>query len=270
MKYRNLSVFFLSFWIILQLAAFAQQSQGEQKKAPAPQEATDRSPASASKNDMEAWLTEKDKTTDHLVELGVDRKVAEAFGSGNNSTPLYPKWTFPRTGVKSRFGILFLPCNWAETAYLYALQSTEGAWRVTDKMQLDCHYDDSVSIQIGSIRDPNRDEIMVHHVCGGHGAGYLEQSLSVLLPVQGKLVVELETDEVLRTSPVGGPRHDLVQGSTFAVIPVDSSRSCAIEQTRSSTLNGRLTVQRRIFRWDPVKGRYRPAKFTSVEAAAAS
>jgi len=57
------------------------------------------------------------------------------------------------------------------------------------------------------------------------------------------------------------------QSSTFTLIPIRNSRSRAIEETRSSTLNGKLTVQRRTFRWNATRGKYVPSAFTIVEAS---
>jgi hypothetical protein len=267
MKFPTPPLLLFCLWTTFQQPGVVQQPVGDQQAITAAQKDTNHPPASANRIEMEQWLNEEGKVVDRLVGLGVDRKIAEAFVSDNNlSRVLMADWAFPRTEVASRVGILFLPCSWTDSAYLYILQNTSGAWRITDQSQFDCHYDAAVSMELVPVRDPNRDEIIIHRACGGRGTGYLEQSFSVLLPLRGKLKVELETDEVLRSFPVEKVKHDLDQKSTFTIIPIGNSESRAIEETRSKLLNDKLTVQRRIFRWDRTAGRYRPSGFTPVEA----
>lgn len=267
MKSSAFSALLFGFCVVVQQPGVAQPPI-DQKATSTPAEATNQPSASADENEVVDWLYENNKTADHLVALGVDRKVADAFVAEDNNGMLFPKWAFARTGLKSRVGVLFLPCNWADSAYLYLVPYNAGAWRITDQQELDCHYDNSASVEVVQVRDPNRDEILIHHACNGHGTGYLEQSFTVFLPTQGKLKAELETDEILHSFPTAVKvRHDLDQKSTFMVIPVSNSDSRAIEETRSSTLNDHLTVQRRIFLWDQTKGRYRPSPFAPVEAA---
>jgi hypothetical protein len=236
--------------------------------AQAAQATADQQPESGNDMEMQVWLNENDKIVDHLMTLGVDRKIAESINSrASDEGPAFLRWRTVKAGAKERFALLFFPCHagW-DSAYLYMLSRQEGSWRATDYIEMDCHYDDNVSFEIVPIRDPNRDEVLVHHACVGHGTGILFQDFQVYIPSHDKLVTELDTQEVQKAFPVGPVRHDLVQRSTFAVIPVRNSRSRDIEEMRSSDLNGRLTVQRRTFRWDAAKRKYLPSAFTAVEA----
>ena len=272
MNGKLIAALFTALGLFAFASAPAQQSGSEQEQGITQKAATDQ-PAPFEKdweteNAMGEWLLEKGKTAERLAELGVNRETANAFVSDENSTPLFANWRSLHVGARLRTAALFLPCSQPfDRAYLYLLQWSGAAWHATDHDELDCHYDESVSMEVVEIRDPSRDEVLIHHACGGHGTGYLEQNFSVLLPVQGKFKEELETEEILRSSPVGKQRRDLDRKSTFTIIPLSHRRSRAIEQTRSSILNGSLTVQRRLFRWDPAKGRYRPSAFTPVEAA---
>ncbi len=247
----------------------AQQPNEDQQISTVSVEGNEQPPESVSEKQMEDWLTESGKTANRLLELGVDPKVAEEFVSSRNSPKKpYAHWRFPRTAEKPRSGVLFLPCSWTDFAYLYVVQYVAGVWRVTDNNPLDCHYDESISMEIEAIRNPNRDEIVIHHACAGHGAGFLEQDFSISIVSKGKLKEELATEEVLSTSRVGGPPLDVDQRSTFTAIPIRNSQSRAIEETRSTVLNGKLTVRRRIFRWDAGSGRYVPRRFSTVEVGA--
>jgi hypothetical protein len=241
---------------------------------PVPSAANEIQPTDLSHDyEMREWLVKGAKAADHLSGLGVERTLAEEWTeSAETGSRVYPDFKSLRGSPRRRAAVLFLPCTPSmQTAYLYLLAPDDHAWKVSDKLELDCHYDDNVSYELGSIRNPAKDEIQIHHACGGHGTGYLEQNFSVFAPIQGKLKEELETDEVLHSFPAAvSVRHDLDQKSTFSVIPVSNSNSRAIEETRSSTLNDHLTVQRRIFRWDPKEARYIPSAFTPVLAVPAS
>ncbi len=141
----------------------------------------DRQPDSENDVDMQNWINFGGKTVDRLVTLGVDRKIAESFFSASeNDSSLWVKWQTARVSEHQFFALLFFPCfPLTDSAYLYALARQQEAWHVTDHIELDCHYDETVSFETAWIRDPNRDEIMVHHDCAGRGTGYLEQHFSV-------------------------------------------------------------------------------------------
>lgn len=218
---------------------------------------------------MENWLIRPyDTMAVRLQGVGVEKNVAEDFAeSGDNGRTMYPKWTSIRASDPGHHALLFLPCTLEETAHLYAMEHGIHGWRATDRMELDCHYDDSVSYEIGSIRDSKWDEIRVHHACVARGTGYLEQEFQILAVGGGEFKSELETNEVLHEHPAAVERpHSLDRFSTFAVVPMKGSTSRAVEETRSSTLNGQLTVERRAFRWDQIKRCYRPTAFSSVQA----
>jgi hypothetical protein len=268
MRSKAFAVLLLSSSLLLQQRGSAQDTVKNEEPAPSHQAVADQPPVAAEEPAIRDWLNAVDHTTERLVGFGVDREIAEGFAGPRRGEPVRNvQWTTFRGGTQSRLAIMFLPCTWVQRAYLYAVEQSSGVWRVTDRAVLDCHYDDKVSVEIDRIRDPSRDEIVVHHACAGHGAGYLEQDINIFTLSHGKLNLELETEEVLNVSRVGGPRHDLLQRSTFTIIPIFRSRSRAIEETRTCTLNDHSIVQRRIFRWDPTKGRYRPSAFTPVEAS---
>jgi len=250
--------------VLLFSSAFLSSQQPNATSVPSSsgQAVVDRQPDSNNDIDMENWINFGGKTVDRLMDLGVEKKIAE-------SIQMFVKWQAIREVEGQRTALMFLPCHagW-DSAYLYVLSREKGTWLTTDHAEMDCHYDNDVSLEVNWIRDPGRDEILIHHACAGHGTGYLEQNLSVFTVSAEKLKSELETTEVLHSYPsaVDRPR-DLDQNSTFTIIPMVGSGSRAIEETRSAVLNGKLSVRRRIFRWDPNKGKYVPSAFTLVEAA---
>lgn len=229
---------------------------------------TDQPPVAKNDWEMEEWLYQQGKMAERLIALGVEKRTAENYDKESSVSVPSVNWKSLHTGELTRSAVLFISCDWTSSAHLYLMQDSGGIWHVADQIEADCHYDDSVAFELIGIRNPNRDEILLHHVCEGRGTGYLKQSFSVLLPIRGKLKEVLSTDEVLHSFQIEPVQHDLNQTSTFAVLPIAGRTDRAIEQTRSSVINGRLTVQRRIFRWNPIKGRYTASKLTTVEATA--
>lgn len=221
---------------------------------------------SAQQSDMQRWLNEAtpSEKAQRLSALGVDQKAIDDQKDPHLNALV--QWQSLRNDSLQNRAILFLPCQ-IDSAYLYLLAGDEKAWHVIYRAELDCHYDESVSVEISAIRKPSFDEVLVHHAGSGHGAGYSEQDLEIFDVANGKFKTVLEREEVVIASPTPGPKRDLIQHSTFTVIPLNRSRSHVVEETRSQTLNGNLTVLRRLFRWNASSGRYLPSKFIKIEAS---
>jgi hypothetical protein len=218
----------------------------------------------AQQPNMRLWLNTgtEEQRIQRLVALGVEPETADHATSSIEPMVL---WWSVRSESRQQYAILFLPCSF-DSAHLYLMQGTGEDWHTSDRVEFDCHYDNSVSVDISPIRRPTVDDVLVHHVSEGHGTGFSQQNFKVLLVSEGKLKIVLDTEEVLSVSHVPVGSYDLLQRSTFVTIPSVRSHSRVIEETRSTTLNGNLTVQRRHFRWAPSTNRYVPSKFSSVEA----
>jgi hypothetical protein len=239
-------------------------------KLPAQIPAMQQPPTSAYPIEFENWLDSGDTKdrVERLAGLGVDRRVAEEFTSVEEVSL---QWKPIKSVGSNKTALLVLPCAaGSDSAYLYALTSDGNTWRVTDSSDFDCHYDMEVAVGVESIRSPAFQEILVHRACTGHGTGFLKQDFEVFAVANGKLKLEFDTTEVLHSSPkANDARRDLDQNSVFVIVPVKQAVSRAIEETRSRTLDGRLTVDRRLLRWNSRKARYRPSKFARVMAGPA-
>jgi hypothetical protein len=248
-----------------------QQSSIQSKQAiPAQQNELQQRPDTDDDWQIQNWLNDGPGAIERLVGLGVDSETAKGFVDSFEENDLHIQWHSVRSDSTALSAMLFLPCNGMGGANLFALKKGTEGWRTTDRVGFDCHYDDTVSMEIAQIHDPNRDEVLIHHACQEHGTGFVQQNYNVFSVAQGKLKLRLDTVEVLDDHQPPERIHDIVRRSTFVVIPILNSRSRAIEETRSSTLNDHLTVQRRIFRWEPKKARYESSGFTPVAAVPAS
>jgi hypothetical protein len=225
-------------------------------------------PDSAQPLKMNEWLNngKVSEQVERLVSLGVELDVATEI---SQTTYVSAKWLPLRTGQEDKNAILFLPCV-RDNAHLYLMTQENETWSVTDFEKPDCHYDMSVSVEVAPIRNPALDEILIHHEGGGHGAGYSQQDFEIYAVAHGKLKSELLVPEVIvavqYVSPNVAP-HNIIQKSHFVLVPIGKSRSCVVEETRSSLADAILSVQRRQFHWNAAKGRYLPSKFVTVEAA---
>jgi len=267
-------VLFASVVVVLGLNLHSQQPAPVQEQPTAqpffPRIGEEKPPTDLNDEDaMTNWLTTGDHMAERMASLGVESKFAKEWTSAaEERSAIYPRFKSFRVGADRQSTVLFLPCiPFIQTAYLYLLAPENNQWKVTDHLELDCHYDDNVSFEIASIRDLKLDEILIHHACSGRGTGYLEQSFYIYAVNGRKFKEEMQTDEILREHPAGGS-IDLDQASIFTSIPVTGSHSRVIEETRSQTRNGKLAVQRRLLRWNPTHARYEPSPFTPVQASA--
>jgi hypothetical protein len=261
-------IVFLFFGVCLQ----AQQPESAQKPASAQGTPASKQPASAQPPestqllDMEEWLNsgKEQEKVERLVSIGVEQNVATEY-----THEVYAKWLPLRTGQGQKNAILFLPCV-RDNAYVYLMKQDNTIWRVADLEKPDCHYDMSVSVEIAPIRNPVIDEIMVHHIGEGHGGGYSQQDFEIYNIAHRKLKQVLDAEEVIVAAQYVAPNTPIKginQKSSFVLIPIGNSRSRVIEETQSYQFNKKLTVKRRLFRWNATKGRYLPTKFVPVVAA---
>ncbi len=75
----------------------------------------------------------------------------------------------------------------------------------------------------------------------------------------GKFKSVLYTEEIVNSA---NDDLDEYQQSSSVILPSPEGR--AIEETRSTTLNGKLTFERRYFRWVLSKNAYRASRFERV------
>jgi hypothetical protein len=216
--------------------------------------------SSAQSLQMNRWLntgSEKERTQ-KLISLGIrDDQARLAAGEDVQWRPI-------RSESQSGLAVLFVPCGSFEESGLYLLEEGNKGWHVEDRTGFDCHYDDSVSISMASVRTPNVDDILVHHECEERGTGYLEQHFNVLVVESGKFKIILNVKEVVNES--GWPeKSEFRLRSKFALVP-SRLGSRIIEETRCTDDNGRISVRKRRFRWDESALRLIPSKFVSVGA----
>lgn len=181
-----------------------------------------------------------------LVALGIERETADVALAP--SEPILD-WQPVRTKSRDENAILFLPCI-RDSAHLYLMKGDGATWSVSDQLEIDCHYDNSVSVEVSPVRNASVDDLLIHHAARAHGTGYAEQHFMVVSVDDGKFKVVLDTEEFVAVYRTPEGSFDRVQRSTFTLIPVSRSHSREIEETRSTVLNGKLTVKRRFFRWN--------------------
>jgi hypothetical protein len=199
-----------------------------------------------------------------LVRLGVDPAIATEVtdhpmpGEKIELKPI-------RTKGKTDYGVAFLPSGTGVCCHLYLLQGSDEApvkmaWHVIGHQFLNC-WNGSSSLEIMTLRLPDVDDLVLHHVNYDHGSNILINQTQVFSIVDGKLVQTLATQDYRREDAMAF-RGALEQSSTFLRFPGNS-----LEETRTSTYDDKLKkVERRYWRWSEQKRRFVPSPFRLVVA----
>lgn len=214
----------------------------------------------AQEPDRPNWLDDVagKELVQRLVAMGVEPDAAEAV-----AIPSEPElqWISLHTEPDQRLAVLFIPCS-GDSAFAYLVRRFGNEWRATDHVGFDCHYDGTVSLEVAATARKSVEDVFVHHACVSHGTGFVQQNFRVFTVRDSKLRSVLDTEEVVVAANDG---FDKYQRSSFVIVPLPEGR--VIEETRSTTLNGKLTVERRYFRWIASKSSYRPSRFTPVSSS---
>jgi hypothetical protein len=197
-----------------------------------------------------------------LTRLGVDPKIAQYVAEdllAGKKIELKPL----RAKGEAHYGVAYLPGGFRVCGYLYLLQGSDEdpvkkAWHVINHQQFDC-WDMAYSFEILPLRQPDVDDIVVHHVNEGHGSNYLADQTQVFSILDGKLQQTLATQDHLDEGGVAGS-DALEQSSTFLRFPKNS-----LEETRTTTVNDKLKkVERRYWRWSGQKRKFVPGPFRLI------
>jgi hypothetical protein len=136
-------------------------------------------------------------------------------------------------------------------APILLLERSDNHWHLRDQEGMDCHYDDSASVQPVSITSSKLYDLLLHHDCQGRGTGYVEQHTRVLKIVGTRFKQVLDRQDVVHAFPPKGA--GTFEESTF--LPTSLN---ILEQTREATtydqydqpIISRIAITRRTFRWD--------------------
>ena len=217
-------------------------------------------PAAAQKARMDKWLNSgsHEERMQKLVSLGIERDVAELASYDDDFV-----WRRIRTKSAQQAAVLFLPWGGMFSASIHLVENRNGKWHVTDSAGFDCHYDGSVSFEVAALRNPDAEDLLVHHNCVEHGTGFVQQNFSVFVVRSGKLKLVLDSKETVDDmGATGGYRLRL--RSKF--VPVTAGEHPGIiEETRCERSNGRPSIQRRRFNWDEAAFRFHPSQFVKVD-----
>jgi hypothetical protein len=217
--------------------------------------------ATAQRTEMSKWLNtgSHDERTQKLVSLGIRRGEADLAPYDEDFV-----WRRIRSESEREVAVLFLPCGGMFSASIHVVENRNGRWHVTDSAGFDCHYDESVSFEVAALRNPDSDDVLVHHNCVEYGTGFVQQNFGVFIVRSGKLKLVLDSKEAVDDQGSTGEKYQLRLRSKF--VPVGAGEhSGIIEETRCQRLNGRLSIQRRQFAWDEAVFRFHASKFVRVD-----
>jgi hypothetical protein len=116
---------------------------------------------------------------------------------------------------------------------------------------MDCHYDDSASVQLTSLTSSNQYDMLLHHDCKGRGTGYVEQHTRVLQIVGTRFKQVLDQEDVVHAFPPGAT--GTFEESLFlptSLNTLEQTREAANYDENDQPNMSKVVITRRSFRWD--------------------
>jgi len=204
---------------------------------------------------------------EHLLHgFGLETEKAKIYAFDDNDTnPNKIEWLALRQASGAQTRALFFPCrDYMYGARVLLLTEVKGAWKMQSEEGFDCHYDFNVSIQVVSLTSSNHDDLLIRHVCIGHGTGYVEQEAELFSITNNKLQRVWRENDLLKAFGWPETASGELNTSTFL-----ATTPGTLEETRESRkidgdgepLNSVVHVERRTFHWSAEKQTLLPSPF---------
>jgi hypothetical protein len=212
----------------------------------------------------EFQLGEPKQREDLLRRLGVNSSIAHDA----SAAPIETNIKVDSLGDKDR-NILFLPCvgPGVPTAHLLLLRSVaKQGWRVADDVPLDC-WSQNATYQLISIPGRFQQAVLAHHVTYGHGSGYVQNDMLLLVLHNGHLSTVLRTAEYTQQRSFGEDDKTVEQESTlqpFTDGSLEETRAITIHEGGDEAEKRLIRIERRRWRWDKSSLSFVAGEFTSV------
>jgi len=160
-------------------------------------------------------------------------------------------WFYLNSRPGTSLNVLALPCSSLQGAPILLLERSDDHWRLLDREGMDCHYDDSANVQLANLTSGKQYDLLLHHDCREHGAGYVEQHTRVLQIVDNRFKQVLDQEDVVHSFPPGAA--GTFEESTFMPTSLNT-----LEQTRAATtydqndqpILSKMVITRRSFHWN--------------------
>jgi len=144
-----------------------------------------------------------------------------------------------------------MPCSSILGAPILLLERLDNRWHLRDQEGMDCHYDDSASVQLTNLTSSKQYDLLLHHDCQGRGTGYVEQHTRVLQIVGTRFKQVLDRDDVVHAFPSGAT--GTFEESTFlptSLNTLEQTREVAPYDKNDQPILLKLVTTRRSFHWD--------------------
>ena len=180
-----------------------------------------------------------------LIAMGVESNAAETVAI--SSEPQL-QWLSLQTESNKQLAVLFIPCS-GDLAFAYLMRHVGNEWRAVDHDSFDCHYDDSVSLEVATLANKHAQDVLVHHACVSHGTGFVQQDFQVLTVRDGKFQGRVQGVEIragqrpvalvgdkspYRKQRSDSPVNPLSSPSRHAHLPGESRQACVASSAGSS------------------------------------
>jgi hypothetical protein len=181
-----------------------------------------------------------------LQQLDLPPEIVDGYSSSGGF-----QWFYLNSRPGTSLNVLALPCSSILGAPILLVERVDDRWHLRDQEGMDCHYDDSASVQLTNLTSSRQYDLLLHHDCQGRGTGYVEQHTRLLRIVGTRFKQVLDRADIIHAFPPG--REGTFEESTFLPTSPDT-----LEQTRESTTYDRndqprmstIVITRRSFHWD--------------------
>jgi hypothetical protein len=183
-----------------------------------------------------------------LVQLDLPPEIVDYYSS-SDITGFH--WFYLKSRSGNSLNVLALPCTSVLGAPIVLLERSGDRWHLRDQEGMDCHYDDSATVELTNLTSGKQYDLLLRHDCQSHGSGYVEQHTRVLQIVGTRFKQVLDREDVVHAFPEGAA------GTFEASIFLPTSPN-TLEQTREvATYDendqpnlSKMVITRRSFHWD--------------------
>jgi hypothetical protein len=194
-------------------------------------------------------LTSKGSELKQLLEqLDLPPEMADEYSS---SAIIGFRWFYLNSRPGASLNVLALPCTSILGAPILLLERSENHWHLRDQEGMDCHYDDSASVQLASLTSSKQYDLLLRHDCKAHGTGYVEQHTRVLQIAGNRFKQVLDREDVIHAFPPGAA--GTFEQSTFlptSLRTLEQTREATAYDQNNQPIMSNVVITRRSFHWD--------------------
>jgi hypothetical protein len=183
-----------------------------------------------------------------LEQLDLPPEIVDYYSSGDI---VGFNWFYLNPSQGSSLNVLALPCSSILGSPILLLERRDDHWHLLDREGMDCHYDDSANVQLANLTSGKQYDLLLHHDCREHGAGYVEQHTRVLQILGNRFKQVLDREDVVHSFPSGaaGTSEESIFMPT-SLNTLEQTRAATIYDQNDQPILSKMVITRRSFYWN--------------------